>query len=261
MGLRRDAAESRRTSFGGVSVPATITLLLVLALVAGGASAQDVQPAASPSAAHTYQTLYLTNAVDQNQATEITGVLRNMLPKARINYVRTENAIAMEGTDEDFATARKVLADLDRPERTWRITYTMTQMNGDTPVGAPQHVAVIVAAGDRTYVKQGKRIPIVTGTTGNDATPGTQVQYIDVGMNIDASAYGSADGLRLETKIVQSGVVDEPSSMGAKDPAIRQTTLQGTSNLTPGKPLVLGSLEAPGSTAQEKIEVEAEVVR
>jgi hypothetical protein len=72
---------------------------------------------------------------------------------------------------------------------------------------------------------------------------------------------GYLDGVRLGTKIVQSGIAEEKSSVGTEDPIIRQTTLEGTSTLVQGKPLVLGSLDVPGSTRHQEVEVVSELVR
>jgi hypothetical protein len=49
--------------------------------------------------------------------------------------------------------------------------------------------------------------------------------------------------------------------VGTQDPVIRQTTLEGTSTLVLGKPLVLGSLDIPGSTRHQEVEVFSELVR
>jgi len=103
---------------------------------------------------------------------------------------------------------------------------------------------------------------VVTGTIdAARATPGTQVQYVDVGLNIEASLDGFADGLRLRTKVEQSGVAEEKSGMGMQDPVIRQTMLEGMSILVQGKSVVLGSLDLPGTTRYQEIEVASEVVR
>jgi hypothetical protein len=42
---------------------------------------------------------------------------------------------------------------------------------------------------------------------------------------------------------------------------IRQTKLEGMSTLAPGKPMVLGSLDIPGTTRHEEIEVVSDLVR
>jgi hypothetical protein len=48
--------------------------------------------------------------------------------------------------------------------------------------------------------------------------------------------------------------------VGAQEPVVRQTVLEGTSFLTPGKPLVLGSLDIPGSARHLDVEVVMEQV-
>jgi len=67
--------------------------------------------------------------------------------------------------------------------------------------------------------------------------------------------------LRLHTKVEQSKVADEKSTVGIQDPVIRQTTLDATSTLAPGKPVVLGTIDVPGSTRKQEIEVVSELVR
>jgi hypothetical protein len=49
--------------------------------------------------------------------------------------------------------------------------------------------------------------------------------------------------------------------MGPQDPVVRQTVLEVTSALAPGKPLLLGALDFPGSTRHQEIEIVAELVR
>jgi hypothetical protein len=60
---------------------------------------------------------------------------------------------------------------------------------------------------------------------------------------------------------VQSSIAEDRSSVGTQDPIIRQTTLEGTSTLVQGKPLVLGSLDVPGTTRHQEVEVVSELVR
>ena len=92
------------------------------------------------------------------------------------------------------------------------------------------------------------------------STP-SEVTYLDVGQEIDASLDGYLDGVRLRTKVVQSSIAEDKSLVGTQTPVIRQTTLEGTSTLVQGKPLVLGSLDVPGSTRHQEVEVVSELVR
>jgi hypothetical protein len=84
--------------------------------------------------------------------------------------------------------------------------------------------------------------------------------YLDVGMNFDATLDEFANGVRLRSKVEQSSIAEEKSSVGAQDPIVRQTVMEGTSFLAPGKPLILGSLDIPGSTRHLDIEVVMEQI-
>jgi len=240
--------------------------VLVLGVVSARiASAQTATAESGPADAKTgseeYRTFYLTNLTEPRDANDIVTDLRNMLPKARCYYLASQGAISMRGSQEDIALVQKVLADMDRTRKVYRLTYTITEMDGSKAMRT-QHVALVVATGGKSNMKQGSRVPIVTGgVDAGSSTANSQVQYVDVGLNIEASVEGSADGLQLRSKVEQSSMADEKSGIGAQDPVIRQTKLEGVSTLTPGKPMVLGSLDIPGTTRHEEIEVVSELVR
>jgi general secretion pathway protein D len=100
--------------------------MLALMLFAPGAGAQT-QPTegkavdAKPSS-EVYQTFYLTNVLQQNDLSDIQTDLRNVLPKARIYGLPSQNAISMRATPEDIQLAQKIIADLDRPRKVYRLT-------------------------------------------------------------------------------------------------------------------------------------------
>lgn len=238
-------------------------LAVTLALVVVGQSAgAQVEPAAAKAAPQSVETLYLTNVTQSNDAVDILTALRNLLdPHVKIYLVQSRSAIVMRGTPDQLALAQKLIKDLDRPKKTYRLTYTATEMDGGKRVGT-QHFALIVVSGQKTSLRQGSKVPVVTGTYNpGSSTAQTQVTYLDVGLNIDASLDESASGVRLRTKVEQSSIAEEKSGLGTQDPVVRQTVLDGTSILTAGKPLVLGSLDIPGSTRHEDIDVVMEVVR
>lgn len=236
------------------------TLGITLAVACCGISAH-AQPQAvdTKTAPDMYQTLYLTNLTQQNDAIEVLNDLRNMLPNAKLYYVPSQSAFSLRASAEDMALAQKILTDLDKTKKIYRLTYTMTERDQGKNIGV-QHFSIIVASGSRTDFKQGSRVPISVAT---NAAPGSnaQITYIDIGQEIEASLDGYLDGVRLRTKVVQSSIAEDRSSVGTQDPVIRQTTLEGTSTLVQGKPLVLGSLDIPGSTRHQEVEVVSELVR
>jgi type II secretory pathway component GspD/PulD (secretin) len=252
-----DAAASRG------SLPAFLFVALTLAVACSApcsfAQSVDTRPAETKPAPETYQTLYLTNFTQFSDFNDVLTDLRNMLPKAHLSGMPSQNAISIRATPEDIQTAQKIVSDLDRAKKLYRLTYTINETDSGKHTGA-QSFTLIVASGGKTTFRQGSRVPIVTGVSGDTAT-GTQVQYIDVGLSIEASADGYLDGVRLHSKVEQTNLADEKSGIGAQDPIVRQTVLDGASTMVPGKPLILGSLDLPGATRKQEIEVVAELVK
>jgi type II secretory pathway component GspD/PulD (secretin) len=179
-----------------------------------------------------------------------------MVPKAQVYYVQAENAISMHGTEEEFATAERILRDVDRPKKVYRLTYTITESDGGKQLGT-ERAALIVSPQGQSVLKQGSRVPIVTGKTdAGSSSQSSQVQYLDVGLTIETSL----DGTRLQTKIEQTSLSEDKSGLGVQDPVVLQSKLETISILTPGKALVLGSFDVPGSTRHKDVEVLAEAV-
>jgi Bacterial type II and III secretion system protein len=155
--------------------------------------------------------------------------------------------------------ANSVPSPVQAGSKTYRLTYTLTETDGGKRVGT-QHFAMIVVSGRKTVLKQGNRVPLVTGSVSTSGGAQTQVQYLDIGLNIDASIEESADGVKLNTQVEQSSIAEEKSGLGTQDPIVRQAKLEGTSILTPGKPLILGSMDIPSTARRLDIEVVMEHV-
>jgi type II secretory pathway component GspD/PulD (secretin) len=210
------------------------------------------------------QTFYVKNASQQADANEIVTALRNILPpETKVYLLASENAIVVRSTPELLAHTQVLLNDLDRPKKTYRLTYTVTEMDGTKRVGT-QHFAMVVVSGQQTTLKQGSRVPIATGsynattTTGANAAPAgiqTQFTYLDIGMNFDATLVATENGAMLKSSVEQSSIAPETSGLGPQDPVLRQTSLKGMFFLTPNKPLILGSVDIAGSTRHLDVEV------
>jgi type II secretory pathway component GspD/PulD (secretin) len=240
---------------------------LALVLLPPGAAAQtkpeETQPSetkpVAPTAPETVRTVFLTNASEQNDFNDIQTDLRNVLPKAKIYGIQTQNAITIRATAEDMETAQKVISDLDQPRKHYRLTYTITDIDGGKRLGS-QQFTLLVVSGERSLFKQGSRVPIVTGTFEGEPA-GTQVQYQDIGLSINAQVSGSPGALNLHTKVELSSLAEEKPLASAQDPVVRQTVFDESSQLSQSKPMVLGSLDLPGTTRSQEIAVVAELVR
>jgi type II secretory pathway component GspD/PulD (secretin) len=256
----------------------SFTLTLAVALSASIAYAQTAPAPAKPNSDATAaktapespcarpntelcpeRTIYLNNVSQQSDANEDVTMLRNLLPpNDKIFLVANQNAIFIRATPEDIAFAQKLLSDLDRPKKNYRLTYTVSEKDGTKLINT-EHFAMVMASGQTTTLKQGSKVPLVTGTYSaggsNPAGVQTQVTYIDVGMNFDATLTAMGDNAMLKSAVEQSSVAPETSGLGTQDPILRQSSLKGVALLSPGKPQVLGSLGIPGSTSHFDIEV------
>jgi len=188
---------------------------------------------------------------------------RSLSNNAKITTMSTSttghNAIVVRGTPDDLETAQKVINDLDRPKKNYRLTYTVTELDGSKQIGT-EHYAMVMTSGQATTLKLGSKIPVATGTySAGGSTPAgvqTQFTYVDVGMDFDATLTEMGNNAMLKSSVEQSSVAPETSEVaGAHEPIIRQASLRGETFLTPGKPVALGSMDIPGSTSRLQIEV------
>jgi type II secretory pathway component GspD/PulD (secretin) len=207
------------------------------------------------------ETFYLKNATQQADANELVAALRNILPPdAKVYLVIGEDAIVVRTTPELLVLTQKLLNDLDLPKKAYRLTYTVTEMDGTKLIGT-HHVVVLAVSGQQVKVKQGSKVPIATGSYSADnkaAGVQTQFTYIDVGLNFDSTLMAMGDSAMLKADVERSSVAPEASGVGAQDPIVNQTSLQGTFLLAPGKPARIGSLDMPGSSHHLDIEATLE---
>ena len=228
-------------------------LLMAGAMLVNGSCTLNAQEQGAQRTPEVYQTFYLSDSTGQQDANDIQTALRNMLPRAKIYYVATANALSIRGSADDIALTQKMLKELDQPRKTYRLTFTISE-------GAEQrHFVMVVTPGDRSELKQGSRVPIMTGNIADGKTEHTEIQYMDVGTNIRASLTGLGDGLRLQSKIERTSVAEEKSNVGLQDPVIRQAVLEGDTALSPGRAVVLGQM--PDNGKEIGVSVVAELVK
>lgn len=229
------------------SLAVLVLAAMCLAPLAYGQAAESKAPKHEPDQV---QTFFLKNITSTNDLNDVQTALRNAVPAARFYGMATNRSITVSASEEDMRTTQKVLSDLDRPRRSYRVTYTIADMQ-DGKRSNPRQFSLVVVGDNSSELREGNRVPILTGKTGDGKGPDQQVQYIDVGINIKCNAEATA----LHSKIELSGVADEKSSVGIQDPVIRQTLMEGYSLFTPGKQQIIGTIEVPGTDRKQQIEV------
>lgn len=182
------------------------------------------------------------------------ALVSTLCPNDRVSLLSIQSAIVVQAPPDRLALAEKLISELDRPRKAYRLTYTITELDAGKTVGT-QHYSMVVVQGQHTTMKEGDKIPVATGSFSNSETASaanagvqTQFTYLDVGMNFDVTLNEATDGFQLESKVEQSSLGHPSTIAGVTEPVVRQTVLQGTSFLTPGKPAMLGSIDTPDST-------------
>ena len=149
----------------------------------------------------------------------------------------------MRTTPELLALAQAIVNDLDLPKKTFRLTYTVTDVDGNKP-GAPERFSMVMISGQNSKLKQGSKVPIATGSYNAVATTGdhpsaagaqTQFTYVDVGMIFDATLVAESSGATLKSVVERTSVAPEVSGVGPQDPILRQSSLSGSLRPHPGK--------------------------
>jgi hypothetical protein len=160
----------------------------------------------------------------------------------------------------DTPTPKASETKIETAPTTYRLTYTLTEMDGSKRLGT-QHFSMTVNPGKNGRIRLGSKVPVATASSKPENQTVTQFQYVDVGLNISARLREIAACVSLDSSVEQTSVSEEQSTVGRNDPVIRQARLENTALLTPGKPVMLGSLDVPGSTRHLDVEVVIEVVR
>jgi type II secretory pathway component GspD/PulD (secretin) len=244
--------------------------LLAMTMLGAVAMAQDgpksdkaeMTKLATPRIQWPVETVFLKNAAGPNDGNELLTAIRLMVtPDTKIYLTPSQNAISISGSPEAMAAAQKLISELDKPKKTYRLIFTITESDGGKKIGV-QHTSMVIANGQRTTMKNGSKVPVATGSYNTaGATSQTQFTYLDVGINIDATLNEVAGGAQLKAKVEQSSIGEDKLIAGIQEPVVRQSVMEGVSMLQIGKPEVVGALDITGSTRHLDIEVVMEPVK
>lgn len=179
-----------------------------------------------------------------------TAVSAHAAQQKEIQAAHDAQQAPLQHPNQDQSSAQRTIAG------PYRLTYTLTEMDGSKRIGS-QHYAITLDAGNDSgpaELNLGTRIPIEVAGNAAGAAASSQVTYIDIGMSIYADLRQFANGLQLRSRITQSAIDSQQSI--AKDPVIRQTSVNSFVLLNEDKPLMLGTVDMPGTTHILQIQVE-----
>ena len=204
-------------------------------------------------------TFRLKHVAAPNDGNEILTGLRLLFePGVKIYLDNHENTIIMRALPEEVAEATTLIAQLDRPRQTYRVTITLTDFDGTRKLSSSDYTLTVLD-GQRATLKQGSRIPVVTGRyepTGGSAE--TQMSYLDIGRNFDLTVTSSDTGAILREKIEQSSRPDGQAP-GTTDPILHQTVTEAVLGRPLSRATPIATLEEAKTTY--RIEVSARLER
>ena len=106
-------------------------LMITLAAVLSGLPAQAQTPAPGAKPETEVRTFYLNNVIQGDQAgNEILNAIRNGLDDSHVSVYldNYDEAIVVRATPDQLTLAQKIINDLDKPKKTYRLTYTVTEI-------------------------------------------------------------------------------------------------------------------------------------
>jgi len=141
---------------------------------------------------------------------------------------------------------------------TYRLDYLFSEMQDNKRINARSYT-VLVRSMDKGSIRIGSRIPIVVGSKDG----GNQIQYLEIGVNIDCRVELEQDSaITLFTNVETSSLAPEqPGENRTGDPVIRQVRYQIDNVVPLGKQTLLSSADEIDGTRRLQIEVTAARVR
>lgn len=137
----------------------------------------------------------------------------------------------------------------------YRFEYTLTELNGKQKVNARKFE---ILASDRGSVAANSKVAVPTGSFGGGAN--TQFSYVDLGLNAHMHFLTTGDGLiHLDIDVNMTFLVaPEPTPTGGTTPPVTRTVkMEIATEVKPGVPTSIGTVEDVASTHAYELSVTA----
>jgi|SRR6516165_8413350 len=132
--------------------------------------------------------------------------------------------------------------NLDLAVTPYHAEFVLTEFEDGKKLANSRHFSMNLNPGRRQTVKIGSRVPV--------ELKGGEIQYLDVGTNIDCHLAERQNGIGLDVSAEISSMADHTNP-----PVVRQFRIESSTVTGLGKPVVIGSADVPDSTHQFQLEV------
>ena len=161
-----------------------------------------------------------------------------------------------------FVLAAIALPAQEKPQSpisTYKLDYVFSELQDNKRINTRSYT-VLLRLMDRGSIRLGDRVPIMTSGSKDS---GNQMQYLDVGMNIDCRVEPSSESdIALFTNVENTSVAPEqPGENRTGSPMLRLVRYQMENVVPLNKQTVLGTADEVNGTRRLQIEVTATRVR
>lgn len=148
------------------------------------------------------------------------------------------------------------------PAHYFQLRFDIEEVGDSGKIVNTRTYVTMISAGthESGFIRTGNKVPVITGSVTSGNAENKQVQYLDVGVNIDAArADEIGSELAMQIKAEISSVVSGESSVvpHADDPVIRQNSWESVVLVTPGKPKVIFSSDNLDNKGRMQVELTA----
>lgn len=177
----------------------------------------------------------------------------------RLGLVVVVLAMLMSAVALAQETERAKAAPPERPWSFYKLDITMREMDGSKVVNSRTY-NIGQRVDEWGQLRVGSRLPVVTGTFTSEGKEHNQIQYFDIGLNVDSRLQEREGTLALDWRLELSSVAGQNNET-ASQPVVRTVKNNGQTILTPGKPVVMASVDDLSSTHKFVFEVTATKVK
>jgi len=151
-------------------------------------------------------------------------------------------------------TSSKPTEAVAKTSSAYRLDFSVNEIDDGKKVNTRQY-SINLDTDNANEVKIGTRVPV-------EAKQG-EMQYIDVGTRIWGRVKERENGLLLEVRseVSNFAIPDQAAGRSNSMPLLRQLSINATTVVVPGKPMVVGSVDDPNSKRQFQLEVVATKLR
>lgn len=235
------AAGRNAAACGWILASVGLALAVLMPGIRVEAQTSDVKSGDAPHDEAVYETIHLNYVTEPRALYDLQNCLRNMLPgKTKIFALASQNALTIRGTAEDVAMAKKIVAELDRPRPVYRLTFTLMDTGQEKSDGGKTY-SLTALSGEKAELNRDMHMAITHGQPQPGPSAPSSDERVE-GLSIEMTADAVGDGVRLHSKVVDSGIADGMPGANGQEAGEQRTVLEGTNRLALGKPWVLGSM-------------------